>query len=383
MRSRAITPDSPTVTLQVDGRAVTAHRGETLAAALVASGLRIGRHTQGGNPRHVFCAMGACFDCLTIVEGMGAVRACMTHVADGMVVRSWPANGLPALSDLPPLGSLPDGPLPHRRCQLAVVGAGPGGLEAAIAAAEGGVEVVILDERPEPGGQYYEQPAESIRARRDRRASKGATLIARARSLGCEILSGALVWRGTCADGILELAVLHEGNAFYLQPEQLVIATGAYDAPFPVPGWTLPGVLTVGGASSLLRGYGVVPTGPVAVCGNGPLLSAARQPAGAGRCRGFGGRLGVRRVAHEPAGSPAHGPVQSRPCRRRRTVSRHARPAPRAARLRPRDHPRDRNGHASGGVHRPVRRRRTARPDARAPDRGRDRVSRLWVSPVQ
>jgi len=272
MRSRAITPDSPTVTLQVDGRAVTAHRGETLAAALVAAGLRIGRHTQGGNPRHVFCAMGACFDCLTIVEGMGAVRACMTHVADGMVVRSWPASGLPALSNLPPLGSLPDGPVPHRRCQLAVVGAGPGGLEAAIAAAEGGVEVVILDERPEPGGQYYEQPAESIRARRDRRAAKGSALIAKARSLGCEILCGALVWRGTCADGILELAVLHEGNAFYLQPEQLVIATGAYDAPFPVPGWTLPGVLTVGGASSLLRGYGVVPTGPVAVCGNGPLL---------------------------------------------------------------------------------------------------------------
>ena len=272
MRSRPTTPDSPVVTLQVDGRAVTAHRGDTLAAALVAAGLRIGRHTQGGHPRHVFCAMGACFDCLTIVEGMGTVRACLTHVADGMVVRSWPANGLPAMSDLPPLGPLPDGPLPRRRCQLAVVGAGPGGLEATIAAAEGGVRVIVLDERPEPGGQYYEQPAESIRGRRDRRAATGATLIARARALGCEILSGALVWRGTGADGILELAVLHQGSVFYLQPEQLVIATGAYDAPFPVPGWTLPGVLTVGGASSLLRGYGVVPNGPVALCGNGPLL---------------------------------------------------------------------------------------------------------------
>jgi glycine/D-amino acid oxidase-like deaminating enzyme/bacterioferritin-associated ferredoxin len=272
VRTPLITSNTPVITLQVDGRAITAQRGETLAAALVAAGLRIGRHTQGGSPRHVFCAMGTCFDCLTIVEGMGAVRACLTHVTDGMSVRSWPANGLPAMAELPPLGSLPDGPLARRGCQLAVVGAGPGGLEAALAAAEGGVHVIVLDERPEPGGQYYEQPAEAIRALRDRRAVRGAALIARARALGCEILSGAMVWRGTSAEGGLELAVLHNGTVFYLQPEQLVIATGAYDAPFPVPGWTLPGVLTVGGASSLLRGYGVVPEGPVAVCGNGPLL---------------------------------------------------------------------------------------------------------------
>ena len=274
MRSRAVTPESAPVTLQVDGRAVTAHRGETLAAALVGAGLLVGRHTQGGNPRHVFCGMGVCFDCLTIVEGVGAIRACMTKVRDGMVIRSWPADGLPALSDLPPLGAAPDGPLARRRCQLAVVGAGPGGLEAAIAAAEAGVQTLILDERPELGGQYYEQPADSIRAKSsgDRRFAKGEALIAKARSLGCEILSGAVVWRGTCDDGALELSVLHDGAIFYLQPDHLVIATGAYDEPFPVPGWTLPGVLTVGGASSLLRGYGVAPDGPVAVCGNGPLL---------------------------------------------------------------------------------------------------------------
>jgi glycine/D-amino acid oxidase-like deaminating enzyme/bacterioferritin-associated ferredoxin len=274
MRSHATTPQSAAITVNVDGRAVTAYEGETLAAALVGAGLRVGRHTQSGNPRHVFCGMGVCFDCLTIVEGMGTVRACMTKVREGMEVRSWPANGLPAISALPPLGTAPDGPLTRRRCQLAVVGAGPGGLEAAIAAAEAGVHTVILDERPEPGGHYYEQPADSIRAETtgDRRFAKGAALIATARSLGCEILSGATVWRGTCNDGVLELSVLHDGAVSYLQPDHLVIATGAYDEPFPIPGWTRPGVLAVGGVQSLLRGYGVVPDGPVALCGNGPLL---------------------------------------------------------------------------------------------------------------
>lgn len=265
-------PEGTAVRIRVDGAAINACEGETLAAALVAAGVRVGRHTQGGAPRHVFCGMGVCFDCLAIVEDVGIVRACLTTVRDGMAVRSWPANGLPDIGALPPLGAAADGPLARRRCQLAVVGAGPGGLEAAAAAAERGVRVVILDERPEPGGQYFEQPAGSTQVGRDRRAATGAALIARVRSLGCEILSGSLVWRGTCDEGRLELAVLHQGSAFYLEPDALVIATGGYDAAFPVPGWTLPGVFTVGGTSSLLRAYGVVPTGPVAVCGNGPLL---------------------------------------------------------------------------------------------------------------
>lgn len=273
MRDRGLPPAGTPVSLRVDGQTVPARQGDTLASALVAAGLRIGRHTQRGSPRHVFCGMGVCFDCLAIVEGRGAVRTCLTSVEEGMVVRSWPADGLPALDDLPPLAVAPDGPLTRRRCQLAVVGGGPGGLEAAIAAAEAGVQTLLLDELSGLGGQYYKQPAApGGRAGRDRRAAQGARLMARASALGCEILTGATVWRGSCEAGRLELAVLQGGRVFYLEPEQLVIATGAHDAPFPVPGWTLPGVLTVGGAQRLLRGCGALPDSPVAVCGDGPLL---------------------------------------------------------------------------------------------------------------
>jgi predicted molibdopterin-dependent oxidoreductase YjgC len=74
------------VTIQVDGEAVQAYAGETVATALLALGLHTFRHTDGGEPRSLFCGMGICFDCLVTVDGVENVRACMTPVAEGMVV---------------------------------------------------------------------------------------------------------------------------------------------------------------------------------------------------------------------------------------------------------------------------------------------------------
>ena len=77
----------PAVTITVDGRPVTAHAGETVAAALLAEGVEATRVTAGGAPRGVFCGMGVCFDCLVVVDGVPNTRACMTWVAEGMDVR--------------------------------------------------------------------------------------------------------------------------------------------------------------------------------------------------------------------------------------------------------------------------------------------------------
>lgn len=273
MRSQKAMPTSRPITFTVDGEPVSAYEGETLAAAMTAAGKYVGRHTQQGKPRHVFCGMGVCFDCLAIVKGQGTVRACMTKVKDGMEVTSWPKNGLCAIDALPALASAPEGTLERQHCQLAVVGAGPGGLAAATTAARAGLNVMLLDERPEPGGQYYKQRGASLGEKSgDGRNREGAAAIAEAKAAGVRLLSGALVWRAQYDHGRITLSVLHDGKVFYLEPEQLVLATGAYDEPFPVPGWTLPGVMTVGGAQSLLRAYGAMPESPIALCGNGPLL---------------------------------------------------------------------------------------------------------------
>jgi D-hydroxyproline dehydrogenase subunit gamma len=76
------------LTLTVDGRPTPARAGESLAASLLAAGVRSLRRGRDGEPRLPFCNMGACFECLVRVDGVAA-RACLTPARDGMVVASW------------------------------------------------------------------------------------------------------------------------------------------------------------------------------------------------------------------------------------------------------------------------------------------------------
>lgn len=70
-----------------DGEAVAAFDGESVAAALLAADVRATRRTRrGGRPRGLFCAIGACHDCLVRIDGSGPVRSCLTPVRDGMTV---------------------------------------------------------------------------------------------------------------------------------------------------------------------------------------------------------------------------------------------------------------------------------------------------------
>jgi D-hydroxyproline dehydrogenase subunit gamma len=74
------------VTLALDGRAVRAYEGESVAAVLLAEGGLATRYTRSGAPRGVYCGMGVCFDCLVVVDGVPNTRACMTWVRVGMRV---------------------------------------------------------------------------------------------------------------------------------------------------------------------------------------------------------------------------------------------------------------------------------------------------------
>jgi predicted molibdopterin-dependent oxidoreductase YjgC len=87
----------PQVTLTIDGRPATAYVGESVAAALLADGTDdlATRTTRAGDPRGLFCGMGVCFDCLVVVDGVPGTRACMTWVAQDMVVSRQDGAGTP------------------------------------------------------------------------------------------------------------------------------------------------------------------------------------------------------------------------------------------------------------------------------------------------
>jgi predicted molibdopterin-dependent oxidoreductase YjgC len=82
------------ITISLDGEPVRAAAGQTIAAALVASGRLSWRTTRGrGEPRGLFCGIGVCFDCLVTVNGTSSVRACLVEARDGDVLMSERATG--------------------------------------------------------------------------------------------------------------------------------------------------------------------------------------------------------------------------------------------------------------------------------------------------
>lgn len=76
------------ITVHVDDQPVKAFMGETVAAVLLAEGIRVFRHTLQGEARGIFCGMGICYDCLVTVDGVPNVRACITPVFKGMVIKT-------------------------------------------------------------------------------------------------------------------------------------------------------------------------------------------------------------------------------------------------------------------------------------------------------
>lgn len=72
-----------------DGKEVTGHEGEPIAAALKAAGVMVHRYTKKEHkPRGIFCAIGRCTDCVMVVDGVPNVRTCITPLKEGMDVRT-------------------------------------------------------------------------------------------------------------------------------------------------------------------------------------------------------------------------------------------------------------------------------------------------------
>lgn len=159
---------------------------------------------------------------------------------------------------------------------VVVVGAGPAGVAAATRAAEVGRQVVVVDAGPRPGGQIWRHTT------REALPAPARRWLDRLDRSGARVLCGHAVVDAT-ADRVLTL-VDGDGGTVRLRARRLVLATGARERFLPFPGWTLPGVVGVGGAQALLKAGARVDGLRVVVAGSGPLLlpvAAALADAGA------------------------------------------------------------------------------------------------------
>jgi thioredoxin reductase len=207
--------------------------------------------------------------------------------------------------------------------QVAVVGAGPAGLAAAVHAAGGGLTVVLIDAGARPGGQFWRHPGPA--AGTDERAgqhdwSRFAVLRT---ALRAHVAARRIQYLPRA-----QVALLEPGSPFLLHltpvtadapavpavvaAASLILCPGGYDRQLPVPGWDLPGVMAAGGVQALLKGSRTLPGKRAVIAGTGPFLLpvatgfAAAGGAVAGVCEA-NSPLRWARQAHRAAQAPGKG----------------------------------------------------------------------------
>ena len=261
-------PEPPGVDFYWQGQAMHAHKGETIASALFANGIRIfGHHHKDSAPQGIFCANGQCSQCLVMADGL-PVKACMTPVRPGMRVE--PLDGKPVLPDLHTVPEMRGIQMVEVECLI--IGGGPAGLSAAIELGKAGVRTLIVDDKHRLGGKLVLQTHKffgSIDA-----CYAGTRGVDIATKLEQELgqFENVQVWLNTTALAVFsdrKVGLLREGRCVIVQPHVLLVATGAREKSLVFKGNTLPGVYGAGAFQTLVNRDLVRPTERLFTVGGG------------------------------------------------------------------------------------------------------------------
>ena len=156
---------------------------------------------------------------------------------------------------------------------IAVIGAGPAGGNAALAAAGTDLRVAMLDEQSAPGGQVWRAKSTSIlKSPATAESNAGNALRQALANSSVTQHPGARVWDITRRDDLWSIQYLHEGVAEHITARALILATGAREFVQPIPGWTTPGVIGLAGATALFKQTLSLPGDRTVVGGTGPLV---------------------------------------------------------------------------------------------------------------
>ncbi len=234
------------------GQEIEAFPGEMIASSLFAAGIRIfGHHPKDGAPQGIYCANGQCAQCLVLADGI-PVKSCMTPAKPGMCVE--PVDGLPAL---PAVDCVPAmGETEIRSVPVLILGGGPAGLSAARELGERGIEAVLVDDKDRLGGKLVLQTHRffgSIDA-----VYAGTRGIDIGTRLAGEVaaLDSIDVWLNSTALAVFSdrrVGVLQGDRYVLVEPQLLLVATGAREKSLVFRGNTLPGVYGAGAFQTLVN----------------------------------------------------------------------------------------------------------------------------------
>ncbi len=157
---------------------------------------------------------------------------------------------------------------------LVIIGAGPAGIAAAITAAKRRLSVLIIGEQQSPGGQIYRNIENVDLDQVDNQGSefsRGRSLTKEFRQAKVDYLHGATVWH-VQVETMFIVSYISDNDVGQIRSNRIIIATGARERPFAIPGWTLPGVMAATAAEILLKSNNIMPEGDIVLAGSGPLL---------------------------------------------------------------------------------------------------------------
>ena len=167
--------------------------------------------------------------------------------------------------------AIPEG-APGEAYDVLVVGAGPAGLAAASLCARSGLATALFDQQASPGGHAHRAITTTPLTDPSILGAEywtGTRIVEEFLGSGAKYVPGAIV-QGVSRE--LQVAVSVDGSASFVNAKRVILATGARERPFTIPGAALPGVTSVGTAQARLLESGLLPEGRAVLAGSGPLL---------------------------------------------------------------------------------------------------------------
>ncbi len=159
----------------------------------------------------------------------------------------------------------------NKQWDVIIVGCGPAGMNAACVLAEQGLQVAVIDEQSDPGGQIFKNISHDEAKERfceKKTYNKGIKIVQRFLKSNLEYIPNGVVFM------IDDNKVYYhkDGQAYCLKALKIVVAVGAMELPVPFSGWTLPGVMAAGTVDTFLKSGASLPQGSYVLAGSGPLM---------------------------------------------------------------------------------------------------------------